>query len=417
MINGSGDILIHPDQTLIQAGRNIGNLSFIQSILESPDRSRQTLYTDETGVRYFGAFQKLSLVNAVIITEIQYDVVFEGIIATTRRNIYLSITVLCISTLFIWFFSKTISNPLKTLTHAARIIEKGQFEIDLQVRSKDEIGVLTHSFVQMGKGLAERERLKDAFGRFTNKELAERAMKGELSLGGETREATVFFSDIRSFTAISEALEPHEVVEFLNDYMTRMVQCVNKTGGAVDKFIGDAVMAIWGAPISSGNPAHDALNCVRTALMMRAALQQFNRGRGGARKPIIKIGCGINTGKVVAGQIGSQERMEYTVIGDTVNLASRTEALNKPFGTDILITENTWHLIHKYLLVEEMPAVTVKGKEHPVRMFAVINLRAPAGKEQPSPKTLGEVRRLLGIAPPDLSKVDTDAEEKKYKIQ
>jgi adenylate cyclase len=417
MINGSGDVLVHPDQTLVRAGKNIRNLPFVQSILESPDRSRQTLYTNETGVRFFGAFQKLSLINAVVITEIPYTVVFEGIMATTRRNIYLTIAVLCISTLFIWFFSKSISIPLKALTKAAGIIEEGEFELDLQVKTKDEIGVLTRSFVQMGKGLAERERLKDAFGRFTNKELAERAMRGELSLGGETKMVTVFFSDIRSFTAISEKLEPHEVVEFLNDYMTQMVQCVNKTGGSVDKFIGDAVMAIWGTPVSTGNPAHDALNCVKTALMMRAALQRFNQGRGGDKKPIIKIGCGINTGDVVAGQIGSQERMEYTVIGDPVNLASRTEALNKPFGTDILITENTWQLIHKYLLVEEMPAVTVKGKEQPVRMFAVVNLRAPVGKEQPSPKTLGEVRKLLGIATPDLSKVDTDAEEKKYKIQ
>jgi adenylate cyclase len=109
--------------------------------------------------------------------------------------------------------------------------------------------------------------------------------------------------------------------------------------------------------------------------------------------------------------------MEYTVIGDPVNLASRTEALNKPFGTDILITENTFDLIGKYFITEEMPPVTVKGKEKPIRMFAVINLRSKNGEPVKGPQTLDELRKLLGIAPPDLSKVDTGAEETKYKIK
>jgi adenylate cyclase len=267
----------------------------------------------------------------------------------------------------------------------------------------------------MGRGLAERERLKDTFGRFTNKEIAEKALRGELRLGGETKQVTVFFSDIRGFTEISEKLEPQEVVEFLNDYMTRMVDCVNKTGGVVDKFIGDAVMAVWGAPVSAGSPAKDAFNCVRAALMMRASLREFNRNRGGEKKPLIRIGCGINSGSVVAGQIGSSQRMEYTVIGDTVNLASRTEALNKPFHTDILITENTWNLLAHWLVTEEMPPVSVKGKEKPVRMFAVIGVKTKTG-EAPYPANLEELRALLKLSAPDLSKVDINGEEKKYKI-
>jgi adenylate cyclase len=193
---------------------------------------------------------------------------------------------------------------------------------------------------------------------------------------------------------------------------------VEKTGGVVDKFIGDAVMAVWGAPLSAGSPAQDAFNCVKAALMMRTALYQFNQGRGGDKKPRIRIGCGINTGDVVAGQIGSNRRREYTVIGDAVNLASRTEALNKPLGTDILITENTCALIGKYLITEEMPAITVKGKEKPVRMFAVVNFRKGTEQEPArGPQTLAEVRRLLGIPAPDLGKVDINAEEHKYKIQ
>ena len=202
--------------------------------------------------------------------------------------------------------------------------------------------------------------------------------------------------------------------------MTQMVECVNDTHGVVDKFIGDAVMAVWGAPTSAGNPREDALNCIRAALRMRAALIIFNQGRGGDKKPIIRIGCGINSGPVVAGQIGSKKRMEYTVIGDAVNLASRTESLNKPLGTDILITENTYNLVKDKVLVEEMPSVTVKGKSAPLRMFAVINMPEETGipgAGEKGPKTLAQIRAKLGIPTPDLNKVDVNEDEKKYNIQ
>ena len=420
IINGNGDLLVHADIELVRAGVNMSNLPIVKSIQESTLKNSQFLHTDEEGIKYFSAYHKLSVANAAVITNVQYDIVFEGIVATTRRNVFLTIAVLCAAVLFIWFFSKTITSPVKSLAKAAGQIEQGEFEIDLKPTTRDELGLLTQSFVQMGKGLAERERLKDTFGRFINKDIAEKAMKGELTLGGETKEVTIFFSDIRSFTAISEKLQPDEVVEFLNQYMTRMVECVNKTSGVVDKFIGDAIMGVWGAPISAGSPAQDALNCVRAAMMMRTSLMEFNVGRGGDKKPIIKIGCGINTGKVVAGQIGSNERMEYTVIGDAVNLASRTEALNKPLGTDILITENTYSLIKEHVIVEEMPSVTVKGKEKPLRMFGVVNIPKAvdiAGAGVQGPKTMAEVRNLLGIIPPDMNKVDLDGEEKKYKIE
>jgi adenylate cyclase len=416
LINGSDEILVHPDAEMMNAGISMASNSFVKEMRERTDRRFQTRFVDENGVRVFGAFQKLDIANAAVITSIPEEMVFEGVTRTTLRNLYLTAAVLSLSIMFIYLFSKSISIPLRRLTRAAGQIEQGRYEIDLRAKTRDEIGVLTNSFVKMGRGLAERERLKDSFGRFTNKAIAERAMRGELALGGETKYATIFFSDIRSFTAISEKMDPDEVVVFLNDYMTRMVACVNKTGGVVDKFIGDAVMAVWGAPMSTGSPSDDALACVKAALMMRTALQEFNVGRGGDKKPVIKIGCGINTGPVVAGQIGSTERMEYTVIGDAVNLASRTEALNKPLGTDILITEDTWSLIGHRLVTEEMPPVSVKGKEKLVRMFAVVNLKSPAGTAQTKPVTLAEVRATLGIKAPDLSKVDMESEEKKYKI-
>ncbi|GHV06053.1 adenylate/guanylate cyclase domain-containing protein [Spirochaetia bacterium] len=412
MINDYGDVLVHTDSDLVKAGANMAGDPLVGMLWKSPNRHFQTLYTDGSGVRYFGAFHKLPIANAAVITLTEYDLVFEGIAATTRRNILLTGAVLFISILLVWFFSKTISRPLGRLTRAAQKIESGQFEIELTKENQDEIGLLSESFVKMGKAL-------ESFSHFTNLEIARLAMRGDIALGGETRQATILFIDIRSFTAISEKLSPHEVVEFLNAYMTCMVKCVNETGGTVDKFMGDALMAHWGAVSSAGSPRLDALNCVRAALAMRKALEEFNAGRDGSEKqPRIRMGCGINSGAVVAGQIGSRERMEYTLIGDAVNLASRTEALNKPLHTDILITEATWLLAGKDLLTEEMPKVWVKGKEKSVRMFAVVNLRArKRGELQQGPVTLGKVRNMLGLDTPDLSTLDINEKELKYAMK
>ncbi len=420
LVNNLGDILIHPDSTMVENASNIKDLELFVEMRKNGDLNRQLLFRDQGRKLFYGSYTRLALGDVAVLTTADAEKVLAPVYDTTKRNLYLTLAVVALSIIFVWFFSKSISTPVKALAVAAGQIEQGMYELDLKAKTRDELGLLTTSFVQMGKGLAERERLKDSFGRFINKEIAELAAQGKLTLGGETKETTIFFSDIRSFTAISEKLEPSEVVEFLNEYMTAMVDCVNLTRGVVDKFIGDAIMAVWGAPTSAGSPVEDALNCIRAAMRMRAVLIVFNRGRGGDKKPIIRIGCGINSGPVVAGQIGSNKRMEYTVIGDAVNLASRTEALNKPMGTDILITEYTYNLVKDYVLVEEMPSVTVKGKEKPLKMFAVVNM--PNETEIPGagpkgPQSLSQVRQVLGISTPDFAKVDVDADEKKYKIQ
>lgn len=189
-----------------------------------------------------------------------------------------------------------------------------------------------------------------------------------------------------------------------------MVECIERTHGVVDKFIGDAIMAVWGAPVSQGHASTDALDNIKSILMMRLALVEFNHGRGGPDKPILRIGCGVNTGPCLAGQIGSAKRMEYTVIGDSVNLASRIEALNKPFGTDALISENTYQLVKDYVIVEAMPAIKVKGKAEPLQIYALINLHGVTG-----PKTLKDVRELVDIKDPGVI-ADPDKEEEKYEI-
>jgi adenylate cyclase len=425
MINSNGDILVHSDFSLIRSGLNIGNNDYIRSILDSAVRSRQQLIEtdlefyrqDDTDngakTRNFIAFTKLSIAGVTVITSIEYNKVFEGIAATTRRNIYLTIAVLSISIILIWFFSKSISIPLKSLAHAARQIETGVFDVELYPKGNDEIGVLTSSFQKMCSAL-------HIFGRFTNREIAVKAMRGEIKPGGLPKHATIFFSDIRDFTAKSENFTnvfgndaSDKIVYWLNSYFTQMIDCIEKTNGTVDKFIGDAIMAHWGTAYTEGSPEKDAISCVNAALMMRKALYNLNKARkiGDPANPLIQIGCGINSGIITAGQLGSDKRMEYTVIGDPVNLASRVESLTKLLGADILMAENTWRLVRDSFITEELPSVRVKGKEKSVRIFAVVNY----ADNTDGPKTLAEVRDILGIKTPDLAKLKAGDGEKKNK--
>ncbi len=410
VVGYDGSLIVHPDFDLVKGGVSYADKELVRRLLTSPADNMLIRYRDTDKREYLGAFRKLSVGSLAVTTSTPTALVYKAADDLTRRNLYLTGAVLLVSILAVWFFARSMSRPVLKLVKASSLIEGGHFELDMKSETRDELGLLTESFVQMGRGLAERERVKETFGKFVNKTIAEQALKGRLELGGTRKTATIFFADIRSFTAISEKLSPEAVVEFLNDYMTRMVTCIDKTGGVVDKFIGDAIMGVWGAPASAGSPKEDALAAIRAMLMMRYALLDFNAGRGSEDRPLIHNGCGVNTGPCIAGQIGSVERMEYTVIGDAVNLASRIEALNKPFGTDILISEYTFDLVKDEVIVEAMPAIKVKGKADPLTIYAVIKLKGGEG-----PETLAELRAFLGIVPPGKT-VDVDKEEVKYEI-
>jgi adenylate cyclase len=195
-------------------------------------------------------------------------------------------------------------------------------------------------------------------------------------------------------------MDAYDIVKFVNSFLARIVPCIITCGGVVDKFLtqeGVVVMALWGAAESAGSPERDAFNCIQASLRMRSRVHTWNMERRKSnpakmkhkyKDTLIKIGCGINTGEVIAGQMGSDERMEYTVIGDAVNIAARIEAPNDLFNTDILITENTWIRIAKRLITEEMPSLEIKGKEKPLRVFAVVN-----ESDSDGPQTMQEVRK------------------------
>jgi len=191
----------------------------------------------------------------------------------------------------------------------------------------------------------------------------------KLKLGGERKNLTVLFSDIRGFTSLSEKLNPEETVGILNEYLSSMTEIIFKYNGTLDKFIGDAVMAFWGAPIPQEDHAEKAVFC---AIEMIEKLAQLQEQWKQQNKPIIDIGIGINTGEMVVGNMGSNQRMDYTVIGDNVNLASRLETLNKQYGTKIIISETTYQIVKDKIEAKLLGQVNVKGRQKPVTIYEVL---------------------------------------------
>ena len=409
LVDMSGNVLAHPEKEKVFLASNLIDSPIVQEMLKSPTNNGQKRFEEEKKF-YIGSFKKVDIINGAVISVVPEEKVFEEVYNIQRRNIYILSIGLCLSLIITFLFAKTISLPIISLLAATVKISKGDFKVDIKAKTQDEIGALTDHFIAMSEGLEEREKVKDAFGRFVNPTVVEMVLSKELKLGGDNKMCAIFFSDIRGFTSISEKLSPEEVVEFLNEYMTLMVNCIDLTFGIVDKFIGDAIMATWGAVDTLGNPAENAINA---ALMMRDSLIRFNSNRGGDKKPIIKIGSGMNYGPVIAGQIGSENRLEYTVIGDAVNLASRIEALNKPFGTDILISADMYEQVKDIYLVEKMKQIQVKGKEEPQTIYAVIGRKDDLDPN--SPKTLQQLRALLGIQFDEHKfAASGEEEEKKY---
>lgn len=225
---------------------------------------------------------------------------------------------------------------------------------------------------------AERERreIKNVFSRYMNPSVVQALLDdpSRLALGGRRREMTVFFSDIRGFTSLSETMKPERLVRVLNSYLDRMTKIVFAHDGVLDKYIGDAVMAFWNAPFDQ--PDH-ARRAVATALAMRSALQEMNDTHAFG-KTELHIGVGINTGEMVVGNIGGSERVDYTVIGDSVNLGSRMEGLTKEYGVDIIISERTVEQAGSEVLVRRLDKASVKGKKEPVVLYEAIALMSQA---------------------------------------
>jgi len=286
--------------------------------------------------------------------------------------IFVSILLMVIAFVITNGLSRLILNPLKNLTEASKRIQQGDYKSRVGIVTSDELGDLADSFNDMADSLAEKEFMRDTFGKIVDPEVRDYLMKEKggvnfTGLGGETREVTVLFCDIRSFTAMSEKMEAAEVVSLLNKYFTALGKCITSHHGIINKYIGDAIMAIFGAPVKSENSAKDAYEA---ALDMRKALLEVNRDFEKEGLPEVRFGIGIHTGPVFAGTIGAANRMEYTVIGDTVNTASRLESLCKTYKTDLLISEASASRINKETdMLTFIADAEIRGKTGTMKIY------------------------------------------------
>ncbi len=273
-----------------------------------------------------------------------------------------------ISYLISWLMAESYRKPIREMTMAANKIRRGDFNISIPVNSHDEIGVLSETINEVASELKEKEFMKDTFGKVVDPLVRDQLLSGQLNMDGEIRETTILFSDIRSFTSLSEKLPPEVLVLILNRYFDAITRAITRNGGIVNKFIGDAVLAVFGAPLPMENHADVAIT---SAMEMIRERENLNRELVNEGHQPIHAGIGIHSGKVISGLIGSMDRMEYTVIGDSVNTSARLESQTKEDHVNILISGSTKQLCRKEYSWRSLGKRTLRGKETPVEVFTL----------------------------------------------
>jgi len=282
--------------------------------------------------------------------------------------------------IFAGFVTRSLVDPVKRLVGGTRAVEAGDLDVEILVRTHDEIATLATSFNHMVVGLREKERIRDTFGQYVDPRIVKSLLENRIGADkGERQVMTVFFSDLQDFTRLCEGLTPDAAVRFLNRYFSLMSEVIRTRQGIVDKYIGDSVMAFWGPPFT--DPADHATLCCLAALEQMARMEAFRAWLpemfGVAHGlPVVNVRMGIASGEVTVGNIGSEISRGYTVIGDTVNLASRLEQANKFYGTRILVSEATRNLAGDTLAFREIDSLRVAGKLETVRVFELLGIVA-----------------------------------------
>jgi adenylate cyclase len=365
---GAGDQPVGQTQTFPRSAIRVSSRE--STIVNTQDRTWAVARFDLPQLE--GRMGRMQMLAALDITDIHKIV---------RRNLIYAFGVLAVAAaLSVTFGSKlagVTSRALRLVSDALQKVEKLDYVHVEPLHTGDELEALARGFNRMVDGLKERDNLRTTFGKYMTASVMEHLLAGKVVLGGESLRVTILFTDIRSFTTISERMDPQQLVGLLNEYFTEMVSIVMQEDGVVDKYIGDAIMAVFGAPVSK---PEDAVRAVRAAVRMRTALESLNLRLSQRGIPALRTGIGIHTGEVVAGNIGSDKRMEYTVIGDPVNVASRLETSTKDLGVDVLISEDTFELTKHVIEARPVREITVKGRAKAVMTYEVLGLKHQTDK-------------------------------------
>jgi adenylate cyclase len=302
------------------------------------------------------------------------DVSAHDVIAQTRRLFLIGLAAITTSLAFAvgmaMFVSRRVSRPLATITAAVQDIGSGKLDTRLDLKTRDEFGAVATAINEMVIGLRQRDNLKSTLVSYVSQQVADEIMAtGKCAeIRTERRKVTVLFADVRGFTSLSEKLNPEQIVNLLNDYFDRMIDAVFRHKGTLNKFIGDGLMAMFGAPMDD---AYQEEHAIRAALDMQAEMVMLREKYLGEWQVDLRIGIGINTGVAVVGNIGSKLKMEYTAIGDTVNTASRLESKTKELGADILVSEYTYVAVRNLFKFKKGDLLQVKGKSDQIQVYSV----------------------------------------------
>lgn len=298
------------------------------------------------------------------------------------RNLILGISVLggLVALLVGILISRRVTGPVRALSLGVTRVAGGDLSQALPVRSRDEVGQLTAGFNAMLDGLRQRDFIRDTFGRYVSPEVAHTLLESpeNLGLGGEKRDLTVLMSDLRGFTRFVQQGDPIMVVEVLNHYLGRMTEVIIEHGGTINEFAGDGIVAFFGAPLPSADHAERAAAC---AIAMQIALDEVNRQHALQGLPRLEMGIGLNTGEAIVGNIGSEKRAKYTVIGTAINLAARVEACT--VGGQVLLGPDTYERIRDLAEVGPPIPVEVKGIRDPLLLYEVRGLKGRYDRRMP----------------------------------
>ena len=317
-------------------------------------------------IRFFIFYFSVAVLPVLMVTQMLARSALAASGTLSAPVLLFPLSALFVGTVLSWLLARAFEQPLVEMKTAVQGIQQGSLEPKLAATSTDELGHLAEGINHMAQGLREKEFMKETFGKVVAPAVRDHLLKGNLQLGGEMRVATVLFCDLRGFTALSEKLTPAQVVEMLNVHFDTMSRCIEDEGGLINKFIGDAIMAIYNVPLPYADHASRAY---RSALRMLESLSAMNASFAARSLPPLKIGIGLHTGEVLAGNIGSASRLEYTVIGDTVNVASRIEGLCKETGRPLLISEATAAEMQQEALLQVIGEFPIRGREKPIRIY------------------------------------------------
>ncbi len=290
--------------------------------------------------------------------------------ATRARDaiVYATLAMTLLASLLAYWLSRRLSLPIHHLMEATRAIDRGDLAIRIDDRRNDEIGLLFEGFNNMAAGLLQKSQVEQVFSRYVSKNVADKVLANldEVRLSSRPVEATVLFADIVGFTAMSEKLQPSQVSELLNEYFSYISGACSLYGGVVDKFIGDCAMLAFGVLEDDSEHAFNAVSC---AVLIQRMAARLNEQRRAAGRPEVHFRIGINCGAMLAGNLGSDERMEYTVVGDAVNLASRFCCIAGP--DQIIMGEELYNNLQSRILAQPGQTLPIRGKSAPVKIYSV----------------------------------------------